>query len=107
MTNPQEIYDLLLDYGNTDAQIREVLIGLTWTLCQAEAIGLCMSPGIATRTLPWSGTLVNRSIAELALWLRSWDLKREYNTACWNYLGTTLPRITGFLTAIAPARTIQ
>ncbi|MBF2021604.1 MAG: DUF364 domain-containing protein [Hydrococcus sp. C42_A2020_068] len=73
MTHPQEIYDLLLDYGNTNAQIREVLIGLTWTLCQTESIGLCMSPGTTTRTLPWSGTLVNRSIAELAPWLRSWD----------------------------------
>lgn len=73
MAHPREIYDLLLDYGRRDAPIKEVLIGLTWTLCQAEGVGLCMSPGKATRTLPWSGTLVNKPLAELALWLRSWD----------------------------------
>jgi uncharacterized protein len=73
MTNPQKIYDLLLDYGNLQTQVSEVIIGLTWTLCQAEGIGLCMSPGTATRTLPWSGTLVGQSIAQLASWVRSWD----------------------------------
>lgn len=74
MTNPQKIYDLLLDYGNAQTQVSEVIIGLTWTFCQAEEIGLCMSPGIATRTISWSGTLVNRSIAQLASWVRSWDI---------------------------------
>lgn len=73
MINPHEIYDLMLDYGTTDTQVKEILIGLTWTLCLTEGAGLCMSPGIATRTLPWSGTLVNKSISELAPWLRSWD----------------------------------
>ncbi|MFL9456869.1 MULTISPECIES: DUF4213 domain-containing protein [Nostocales] len=32
-----------------------------------------MSPGKPTRTLPWSGTLVNTAIANLAPWLQSWD----------------------------------
>ena len=73
MINPREIYDLMLDYGTKDTQVKEILIGLTWTLCIAGGAGLCMSPGIATRTLPWSGTLVNKSIAELAPWLRSWN----------------------------------
>ncbi len=73
MVNPREIYDLLLDSASTDSQVKEVLIGITWTLCQGEGFGLCMSPGTATRTLPWSGTLVNKSIAELATWVRSWD----------------------------------
>ncbi|MEA5598468.1 DUF364 domain-containing protein [Rivularia sp. UHCC 0363] len=73
MINPREIYDLLLDYGTTDTQVKEIIIGLTWTLCLTEGAGLCMSPGIVTRTLPWSGTLVNKSISELAPWLRSWD----------------------------------
>ncbi|MCU0535761.1 MAG: DUF364 domain-containing protein [Hydrococcus sp. Prado102] len=73
LTNPQKIYDLLLDYANVQTQITEIIIGLTWTLCQAEGIGLCMSPGTATRTLPWSGTLVGQSIAQLAPWVRSWD----------------------------------
>ncbi len=73
MINPREIYDLMLDYGTTDTQIQEISIGLTWTLCIAENAGLCMSPGTATRTLPFSGTLVNKSISELAPWLRSWN----------------------------------
>lgn len=71
--NPHSIYEILLDYGNKDTPIEEIIIGLTWTYCQAGGIGLCMSPAIPTRTLSWSGTLVGRSIASLAPWLRSWD----------------------------------
>ena len=74
MAHPKEIYDLLLEYGNTNTPIKEILIGLTWTLCETEGIGLCMSPGIVTRTLPWSGTLVNKPVKELASWLRSWNI---------------------------------
>ncbi|MEB3218561.1 MAG: DUF364 domain-containing protein [Nostocales cyanobacterium 94392] len=73
MINSREIYDLMLDYGATNTQVKEIIIGLTWTLCTAEGTGLCMSPGTATRTLPWSGTLVNKSISELTPWLLSWD----------------------------------
>lgn len=72
-THPREIYDLLLQASRSDAIVQEVIIGLTWTLCRAEGIGLCMSPGQPTRTLPWSGTLVNRPIGELTRWVRSWD----------------------------------
>jgi uncharacterized protein (DUF4213/DUF364 family) len=64
---------LLLDYAKGSEVVKEVLIGLTWTLCRTENIGLCMSPGTVTRTLPWSGTLVNKSVSELALWVRSWN----------------------------------
>ncbi len=73
MINPKEIYDLLIDYGQTNTLVEEIIIGLTWTLCKAEGIGLCMSPGVSTRTLSWSGTLVNQPIQELSSWLRSWD----------------------------------
>lgn len=73
MVHPKEIYDLLLDYGNTTTPVKEILIGLTWTFCETESIGLCMSPGTATRTLPWSGTLVGKPVGELAPWLRSWN----------------------------------
>jgi len=73
MINPSEIYSILLNYGNSTTPIKEVIIGLTWTLCEAEGIGLCMSPAIPTRTLSWSGTLVNRIPSELAPWLRSWN----------------------------------
>ncbi|EAZ89930.1 DUF364 domain-containing protein [Crocosphaera chwakensis] len=73
MINSKEIYDLLIDYGQTNTPVEEIIIGLTWTLCKAEGIGLCMSPAIPTRTLSWSGTLVNQPIQELSSWLRSWD----------------------------------
>jgi uncharacterized protein (DUF4213/DUF364 family) len=71
--HPREIYDLLLESTHTDAVVKEIIIGLTWTYCQADGIGLCMSPGQATRILPWSGTLVNQKIAKLATGLKSWD----------------------------------
>ena len=32
-----------------------------------------MSPAIPMRTLPWSGTLIGRSIASLAPWITSWN----------------------------------
>ncbi|MEL4897992.1 DUF364 domain-containing protein [Crocosphaera sp. Alani8] len=73
MINSQEIYDLLIDYGQSNIPIEEIIIGLTWTMCKAEGIGLCMSPAIPTRTLSWSGTLVDKPIQELSSWLRSWD----------------------------------
>lgn len=46
--DPREIYDLLLAASQTSAVVEEVIIGVTWTLCQAEAIGLCMSPAYPT-----------------------------------------------------------
>jgi uncharacterized protein (DUF4213/DUF364 family) len=73
MISPRQIYELLEDYGNSQTQIQEILIGLTWTLWQGEEIGLAMSPSIPTRTLSWSGTLVNKKVAELAPWLTSWQ----------------------------------
>jgi hypothetical protein len=63
MLKPREIYDLLIDSSKTQIPVEEILIGLTWTMCKAEGIGLCMSPGTPTRTLSWSGTLANKAIA--------------------------------------------
>jgi uncharacterized protein (DUF4213/DUF364 family) len=73
MSDPRRIYDLLLDHACGEAQVAEVIIGLTWTLCRGEGIGLAMSPGTPTRTLPWPGTLAGRPVRELAGWVRSWD----------------------------------
>ncbi len=73
MINPRQIYELLLDYSNSQTKVKEVLIGLTWTLCQGEGIGLAMSPGIPTRTIPWAGNLVNKSIGELTSWILDWN----------------------------------
>ncbi|AKG23134.1 DUF364 domain-containing protein [Calothrix sp. 336/3] len=71
--HPREIYRLLGLSSQRNALVKEIIIGLTWTFCQAEGIGLSMSPGIPTRTLPWSGTLVNTPISDLVPWLQSWD----------------------------------
>jgi uncharacterized protein (DUF4213/DUF364 family) len=73
MSNPYEIYDLLQDYAADPSPVREVLIGLVWIWCEAEAAGLAMSPGIPTRTLSWAGALRGKSIAELAAWVREFE----------------------------------
>jgi uncharacterized protein (DUF4213/DUF364 family) len=70
---PRSLYELLLERADEDTPIEEIVIGLTWTYCRADGIGLCMSPATATRTLPWSGTLAGRSLASLAPWINSWD----------------------------------
>ncbi len=48
-------------------------IGLVWTVCKAQHIGLAMSPGIPTRTLSWPGTLAGKTLAELAGWITDWE----------------------------------
>jgi uncharacterized protein (DUF4213/DUF364 family) len=73
MENPARIYELLLDYAGSDAQVAEVNIGLVWTLCKSQHTGLAMSPGIPTRTLSWPGTLVGKTLAELAAWITDWE----------------------------------
>lgn len=83
LANPWEIYDLLLeraqatlaDSNNPDLKLGQVIIGLTWTLCcnNAGGMGLAMSPGQYTRTLPWSGTLAGRPLHEIIHWVKSWN----------------------------------
>ena len=73
MLDSRQIYELLINYSNSQTLVKEILIGLTWTMCLGEGIGLCMSPAIPTRTLSWSGTLVNKKIGDLAPWINSWN----------------------------------
>lgn len=76
MTNPKRVYELLLDYCSSDAVVDNLMIGLVWTLCQNSnktGVGLAMSPGFATRTLPWSGCLTGKPITDLAAWIFEWD----------------------------------
>jgi len=76
MANPKEIYDLLQDKMSQSgsAEIERLLIGLTWTLCEVEGnSGLAMSPGIPTRTLPWSGSMSGARISGLKDWITSWN----------------------------------
>lgn len=73
MENPARIYELLLDYAGSDTQVTELSIGLVWTVCKAQHIGLAMSPGTPTRTLSWPGTLTGKTLAELAGWITDWE----------------------------------
>lgn len=71
--HPREIYRLLRGSVPNGKHVSELIIGLTWTYCRVDGVGLCMSPGISTRTLSWSGTIVNTPVEDLAVWLESWD----------------------------------
>ena len=76
MASPYELYDALIDYAAGPEAVRSVIIGLVWTCCEADGTGLAMSPGIATRTLPWAGTLRGKPLSELAGWVREFDAYR-------------------------------
>ena len=81
MSNPWEIYDLLIARANEKASsvtLREIILGLTWTVChsnvtQGDCMGLAMSPNQYTRTLPWSGTLIHKPINEITTWVKNWN----------------------------------
>ena len=73
MEKPTRIYELLLDYAGSENQVTELTIGLVWTVCKAQNLGLAMSPGTPTRTLPWSGTLVGETLGNLAAWINDWE----------------------------------
>lgn len=75
MFEPKRIYELLLDACSSAAVVDDVLIGLVWTLCRNSdnGVGLAMSPGVQTRTLPWPGALQGKPIIDLAAWIMQWD----------------------------------
>ena len=73
MEKPSRIYELLLDYASSDLQVTELTIGLVWTVCKAQQLGLAMSPVIPTRTLSWPGTLAGKTLGELAAWINDWE----------------------------------
>jgi hypothetical protein len=76
MANPNHLYELLLDHCTSDAVIDNLMIGLVWTLCQTNqksTVGLAMSPGFATRTLSWSGSLTGKPITDVAAWILDWN----------------------------------
>lgn len=75
MAHPKRLYELLLDYCDDNVRVEQLNIGLVWTLCRTEGntIGMAMSPGIPTRTLPWPGSLSGKTVGELAKWILSWD----------------------------------
>lgn len=76
MANPKYLYEMLLDHCASDAVVDNLMIGLVWTLCQTQGnagVGLAMSPGFATRTLSWSGSLTGKPITDLAAWILDWN----------------------------------
>ena len=68
-----EIYDMLIANARSDARVRAILLGLNWSVCRAEGVGICFSPSDVVRTLPWPGTLLQRSTNELTPWILSDD----------------------------------
>ncbi|MES9979531.1 MAG: DUF364 domain-containing protein, partial [Candidatus Thiodiazotropha sp. 6PLUC5] len=72
--NPWLVYQMLLNQLSDSGEVKEVLIGLTWTLARgSSSLGLAMSPGTMTRVLPWSGTLRGQDLQQLATWVKSWN----------------------------------
>ena len=76
MTSPKYVYELLLDHCTGNAVLDQVMIGLVWTLCRSnrnESLGLAMSPGYATRTLSWSGSLHGKPVKDVGAWILEWN----------------------------------
>lgn len=73
MNNARHVYELLLDHATSNHLVESVNIGLVWTVCKAGHCGLAMSPQSPTRVLPWSGTLVGKSLRELCAWINEWE----------------------------------
>jgi uncharacterized protein (DUF4213/DUF364 family) len=68
-----ELYDWLISRVNAHTTLRRTLLGLSWTVAESNAVGVCFSPVEVPRTLPWPGTLAGRSVRELSEWLCSFD----------------------------------
>ena len=75
MNHPKYIYELLLDHCTGNDRADQLMVGLVWTLCRNREgqTGLAMSPGIATRTLAWPGSLTGKPLHELASWIMEWN----------------------------------
>lgn len=73
----EDIVNLLLDVLPYQQRIEEVILGLTWTYCRTEGVGLSMSPangnGLSSRTLDWPGSLQDKKSSDVASWIRDWN----------------------------------
>jgi hypothetical protein len=81
LAQPNAVYELLLDHARSEATVSAFYLGLVWSLCKTQqpegaGFGLAMSPQIAIRTLTFPGTLVGKTLAELATWITEWDFYR-------------------------------
>ncbi|MAR01312.1 MAG: hypothetical protein CMI00_12345 [Oceanospirillaceae bacterium] len=73
------IYLLIAEQAESSCIIRDVTMGLAWTCIQVEdpatgqlGSGLCFSPTVHDRNIPWSGTLTGKPVNDLLPWLQSW-----------------------------------
>ena len=73
MMRPSKLYELLIDHASSDAKVTEFSLGLVWSVCKTQQLGLAMSPSTPTRTLSWPGTLVGKTLRELAKWIIEWE----------------------------------
>ncbi len=77
--DPWRLYDQLIAESRAEAKIKDILLGLSWSLSTiadesgSTNHGICFSPQGVGRTLPWAGTLRGRTVVELAPWIKSWD----------------------------------
>lgn len=72
--SPQAVYDMILGRVSSGVAVERLCLGLTWTWCRAaEGIGFAQSPGTATRTLDFPGSVAGSRAAGVADWLRSWN----------------------------------
>ncbi|WP_428241588.1 Rossmann-like domain-containing protein [Gynuella sp.] len=71
---PDTVYQLLLDHVDQDLLIDHCILGLTWTVCHTQkSIGFAQSPGLASRTLEFPGTVAGSKARDIAAWIRSWN----------------------------------
>lgn len=61
MTNPWQVYDLMMDIVTDDAVIEQLHLGLNWTLCRTQdRLGLAASPAQGVSGLPGYGSFKGR-----------------------------------------------
>lgn len=68
------VTDAILDHAVGVGRIEAMCLGLTWTFCRVgSGIGFAQSPGIATRTLGFPGSVAGSTARDVAVWLRDWN----------------------------------
>ena len=77
MLTEEKLTSLLIERAQSDLITQQVLLGINWTIFQAQSasatssVGLCFSPINIPRNLPWSGTLAGQPVNELSRWFAS------------------------------------
>ncbi len=70
----QAIYETILGQIPEAVVVEQLCLGLTWTWCRtAQGIGFAQSPGVATRTLDFPGSVAGSRASDIAAWLQSWN----------------------------------